>query len=54
MRSGDTLVVSGSHDRAARIWLRTEEHIYLEEERQKELDELLEDAAAPAPGEAGP
>jgi U3 small nucleolar RNA-associated protein 12 len=47
-KSGDMLV-SGSHDRSARIWNRTEEHIYLEEERQKELDELLEDA--PAPGE---
>jgi len=50
-KSGDMLV-SGSHDRAARIWNRTEEHIYLEEERQKELDELLEDSQAPAPGEA--
>jgi len=48
-RSGD-LLVSGSHDRSARIWTRSEEHIYLEEERQKELDELLEDA--PAAGEA--
>ena len=27
-KSGDMLV-SGSHDRAARIWNRTEEHIYL-------------------------
>ena len=52
-KSGDVLV-SGSHDRSARVWTRTEEHIYLEEERQKELDELLDstDAHAPALGEA--
>lgn len=51
---GDILA-SGSHDRSVRIWRRTEEHIYLEEERQKELDDLLdanEQEAAPAAGES--
>ncbi|KAJ1493201.1 WD40-repeat-containing domain protein [Baffinella frigidus] len=40
-KSGD-LLVSGSHDRSVRVWNRTEEHVYIEEERQKELDLLLE------------
>ena len=40
-KSGDMLV-SGSHDRSVRVWTRTEEHVYIEEERQKELDLLLD------------
>ncbi|CAM0136951.1 beta transducin [Umbelopsis sp. WA50703] len=41
-----TFVVSGSHDRSLRIWERTEEQLFLEEEREKELDELYESTLA--------
>jgi len=43
--------VSGSHDRAVRVWHRTQEQVFIEEERQKEHDLLLdaEDKAAPLP-----
>ncbi|KIX01850.1 uncharacterized protein Z518_09577 [Rhinocladiella mackenziei CBS 650.93] len=39
--SGDFLV-SASHDKSIRIWQQTEEQIFLEEEREKELEELYE------------
>ena len=37
-----TLLVSGSNDRSLRQWEQTDEPLYLEEERQKELEELLD------------
>ncbi|RUP50042.1 WD40-repeat-containing domain protein [Jimgerdemannia flammicorona] len=37
-----SFVVSGSHDRSIRVWERTEEQLFLEEEREKELEELYE------------
>ncbi|CAG8534966.1 1195_t:CDS:10 [Dentiscutata erythropus] len=40
-KRGD-LLVSGSHDRSIRIWEQTDEELFLEEEREKELEELYE------------
>ena len=45
-RVGDFLV-SGSHDRSLRRWDQTEELVYPETERKKEMDRLF----APAPHE---
>lgn len=39
--SGD-FIVTGSHDRSIRVWARTDEPLFLEEEREKELEELYE------------
>ncbi|KAF9975830.1 hypothetical protein BGZ73_000371 [Actinomortierella ambigua] len=36
------IVVSGSHDRSLRIWQKTEDQVFLEEEREQELDDLYE------------
>ncbi|KAF8477012.1 WD40-repeat-containing domain protein [Kalaharituber pfeilii] len=35
-------VVSASHDKSIRIWEQTDDQIFLEEEREKELEELYE------------
>lgn len=40
-RTGEFLV-SASHDKSIRIWQQTDEQIFLEEEREKELEELYE------------
>ncbi|PSK35307.1 hypothetical protein C7M61_004765 [Candidozyma pseudohaemuli] len=40
-RSG-TFVVSTSHDHSIRIWSATNDQVFLEEEREKEMDELYE------------
>ncbi|KAL1841204.1 hypothetical protein VTJ49DRAFT_7325 [Mycothermus thermophilus] len=40
-RSG-TFVVSAGHDKSIRVWDETDEQIFLEEEREKELEELYE------------
>ncbi|EAQ89334.1 hypothetical protein CHGG_05953 [Chaetomium globosum CBS 148.51] len=39
--SGNTLI-SASHDKSIRVWEETDEQIFLEEEREKELEELYE------------
>ncbi|KAJ9610028.1 beta transducin [Cladophialophora chaetospira] len=39
--SGDFLV-SASHDKSIRIWNQTDEQIFLEEEREKELEDIYE------------
>jgi U3 small nucleolar RNA-associated protein 12 len=39
--SGD-FVVSASHDKSIRMWQQTDEQLFLEEEREKELEELYE------------
>jgi U3 small nucleolar RNA-associated protein 12 len=39
--SGDFLVTA-SHDKSIRIWKQTDEQIFLEEEREKELEEMYE------------
>lgn len=44
-RTGD-FVVSASHDKSIRIWRQTDEQIFLEEEREKELEELYEKTLA--------
>lgn len=43
--SGNFLV-SASHDRSIRVWLETDEQIFLEEEREKEIEELYESTLA--------
>ncbi|RIA92969.1 WD40-repeat-containing domain protein [Glomus cerebriforme] len=40
-KRGD-LLISGSHDRSIRVWEQTDEPLFLEEEREKELEELYE------------
>lgn len=40
-KTGD-FVVTASHDKSIRIWQMTDEPIFLEEEREKEMDELYE------------
>ncbi|KAA8570580.1 hypothetical protein EYC84_002840 [Monilinia fructicola] len=40
-RTGDFLV-SASHDKSIRVWEQTDEQIFLEEEKEKELEELYE------------
>lgn len=40
-RTGD-FVVTASHDKSFRIWSQTDEPIFLEEERERELEELYE------------
>lgn len=37
-----TFLVSASHDKSIRVWNETDEQIFLEEEREKELEELYE------------
>ncbi|RKP11159.1 WD40-repeat-containing domain protein [Thamnocephalis sphaerospora] len=37
-----TFVCSGSHDRSIRVWERTEEQLFLEEERERELEQQYE------------
>ena len=44
-RTGD-FVVSASHDKSIRIWTRSDEPIFLEEERERELEELYESTLA--------
>lgn len=40
-RTGEFLVTA-SHDKSIRVWQQTDEQIFLEEEREKELEELYE------------
>lgn len=37
-----TFIVSASHDKSIRVWDETDEQIFLEEEREKEIEELYE------------
>lgn len=37
-----TFLVSASHDKSIRVWEETDEQIFLEEEREKEIEELYE------------
>ncbi|ROT37270.1 WD40 repeat-like protein [Sodiomyces alkalinus F11] len=37
-----TMLVSAGHDKSIRVWQETDEQIFLEEEREKELEELYE------------
>jgi U3 small nucleolar RNA-associated protein 12 len=38
--------VSGSHDRSIRTWRRTDEQLFLEEEREKEIDQQADESLA--------
>jgi U3 small nucleolar RNA-associated protein 12 len=40
-RSGN-FIISASHDKSIRVWDETDEQIFLEEEREKEIEELYE------------
>ncbi|KAL2757434.1 hypothetical protein ACRALDRAFT_1039730 [Sodiomyces alcalophilus JCM 7366] len=40
--NGGTMLVSAGHDKSIRVWQETDEQIFLEEEREKELEELYE------------
>lgn len=42
MAHSGKFLVSASHDKSIRIWQQTDEQIFLEEEREKELEELYE------------
>ena len=44
-RTGEFLVTA-SHDKSIRIWDQTDEQLFLEEEREKELEELYENTLA--------
>jgi U3 small nucleolar RNA-associated protein 12 len=44
-RTGD-FVVTASHDKSIRIWTKSDEPIFLEEERERELEELYENTLA--------
>ncbi|KAI4145300.1 MAG: hypothetical protein LQ340_006332 [Diploschistes diacapsis] len=44
-RTGDFLVTA-SHDKSIRVWHQTDEQLFLEEEREKELEELYENTLA--------
>jgi U3 small nucleolar RNA-associated protein 12 len=44
-RTGD-FAVTASHDKSIRIWTKSDEPIFLEEEREKELEELYENTLA--------
>ncbi|KAG9381894.1 WD40 repeat [Pyrenophora tritici-repentis] len=44
-RTGDFLVTA-SHDKSLRIWTRSDEPIFLEEERERELEEMYEKTLA--------
>jgi len=39
-------IVTGSHDKSIRVWEKTDEPLFLEEEREKELEELYEGGIA--------
>ena len=40
--SDGSFVLSGGHDRSLRLWRRTDEMVFLDEEREKELEGLFE------------
>ena len=44
-RTGE-FIVSASHDKSIRVWQQTDEQLFLEEEREKELEELYENTLA--------
>jgi len=44
-QQGD-FVVTGSHDKSIRVWEKTEEPLFLEEERERELEQMYETGVA--------
>ncbi|CAN9193136.1 unnamed protein product [Alternaria alternata] len=49
-RTGD-FIVTASHDKSIRIWTRSEEPIFLEEERERELEEIKQTITTLTAGE---
>ncbi|KAK9461400.1 WD40-repeat-containing domain protein [Lipomyces oligophaga] len=43
---GGDYVVSVSHDKSIRIWMQTEDQVFVEEEREREMEQLYETALA--------
>eukprot|EP00457_Paulinella_chromatophora_P001112 gb/GEZN01001114.1/.p1 GENE.gb/GEZN01001114.1/~~gb/GEZN01001114.1/.p1 ORF type:complete len:1078 (+),score=202.01 gb/GEZN01001114.1/:38-3271(+) len=48
-----TVVVTGSNDRSLRKWEQTEEPLFLDEEREREMEEMFEDKAVTAQQQIG-
>jgi len=48
-----TLVVTGSNDMSIRMWEQTEEQVFLEEEREKMLEEMYDEGALTGQGTIG-
>ncbi|KAF3769198.1 WD40 repeat-like protein [Cryphonectria parasitica EP155] len=46
MGHSGTFMISASHDKSIRVWEETDEQIFLEEEREKEIEELYETTLA--------
>ena len=42
MSKEGNFIVSGSHDRSIRVWERTSEQLFIEEERDRELETMME------------
>jgi U3 small nucleolar RNA-associated protein 12 len=42
MSQNGNFIISASHDKSIRVWEETDEQIFLEEEREKEIEELYE------------
>ncbi|KAK7049601.1 beta transducin [Paramarasmius palmivorus] len=47
-------VVTGSHDKSIRVWEKLDEPLFLEEEREKELEEIYERGVAESLNQPGP
>lgn len=41
--SDGTMMVSASHDHLVRVWVESDDQVFLEEEREKEMDQLYEE-----------
>lgn len=41
-----SFIATGSHDRSIRVWNRTDEQVFLEEEKEKRLEEMFEKEAS--------
>ncbi|KAF9498450.1 WD-repeat-containing protein [Pleurotus eryngii] len=50
--NGGNFVVTGSHDKSIRVWEKLDEPLFLEEERERELEQLYEIGAADALGDS--
>ena len=47
-----SFLVTGSHDRSIRVWRRTDEQVFLDEEREREFENVLESTLRDPDGEA--
>lgn len=46
-----SFLVTGSHDRSLRTWIRTNEQVFLDEEREKEMENIVDKELRDADGE---